>query len=66
MEKVKFAIPQWALDVAIEGLQALARRLEDDAAVFAKMNTPASLALAEERLQQAQEVRKGHEFYIHL
>lgn len=66
MEDVKFAIPQWALDVAIEGLQALAHRLEAEAAALAQMNTPASLTLAEKRLQQAQELWKGYEFYIHL
>lgn len=66
MEDVKFAIPQWALDVAIEGLQALARRLEAEAAALAQMNTPASLALAEKRLQQAREIWKGREFFIHL
>lgn len=65
MENVKFA-PQWALDIAIEGLQELARRQEDDAASFAKMDTPEARALAEERLKQAQESRKGHEFFIHL
>lgn len=66
MENVKFAIPQWALDIAIEGLQELARRQADDAAAFAKMDTPEARALAEERLKQAQESQKGHEFFIHL
>ena len=66
MKDAKFVIPQWALDAAIEGLQALARRLETEAAALAQMNTPASLALAEKRLQQARDIWKGHEFYIHL
>ena len=66
MKDAKFVIPQWALDAAIEGLQALASRLETEAAALAQMNTPASLALAEKRLQQARDIWKGHEFYIHL
>ena len=66
MENPKYAIPQWALDVAIEGLQELARRLESDAAAFAKMDTPDSRTLSETRLTQAKFARKGHEFFIHL
>lgn len=66
MENVKFAIPQWALDIAIEGLQELARRLEADAADYAKLGTPEARALAQERIEQARTARKGHEFFIHL
>lgn len=66
MNDVKFAIPQWALDAAIEGLQELARRQEDDAAAFAKLDTPESRIKAQERLEQAWEAQKAHEFFIHL
>lgn len=66
MQDPQYRIPQWALDVAIEGLQELARRLEDDAAAFAKSDTPEARAMAQERLEQAQEARKGHEFFLHL
>lgn len=66
MENVKFAIPQWAIDAAVEGLKDLAQRLETEAAALAQMNTPDSRALATERLEQARTARKGHEFFIHL
>lgn len=66
MENVKFVIPQWALNIAIEGLQELARRLEADAVAYAKLDTPGAHALAQERIEQAQKARKGHEFFIHL
>ena len=66
MGNVKFALPQWAIDAAAEGLKDLSQRLEIEAAALAQMNTPASRALAAERLEQAREARKGHEFYIHL
>ena len=66
MENVKFAIPQWALDIAIEGLQELVQRREYDAAAFAKLDTPEARALAQERLEQAQDARRGYEFFIHL
>lgn len=66
MGNLKFEIPQWALDIAIEGLQELARRLEADAAALAKVDSPACRALADERTRQAREIWKGHEFYIHL
>ncbi len=66
MNNVKFEIPQWALTTAIEGLQELARRLESDAAAYASLDTPEARALAEERLEQARETWRGHEFYIHL
>ena len=63
MENVKFALPQWAIDAAVEGLKDLAQRLEIEAAALARMNTPDSRSLAAERLEQA---RKGLEFYFHL
>lgn len=66
MENVKFAIPQWAIDAAVEGLKDLAQRLETEAAALAQMNTPDSRVLATERLEQARTARKGHEFFIHL
>ena len=66
MENVKFEIPQWALDSAIEGLQDLARRLEDDAAAFAKLDTPEGCIKAQERLEKAREYQKANEFYLHL
>ncbi len=66
MGNVKFALPQWAIDAAVEDLKDLAQRLEIEAAALAQMNMPASRALAAERLKQAREARKGHEFYIHL
>lgn len=66
MNNVKFEIPQWALTTAIEGLRELARRLESDAAAYASLDTPEARALAEERLEQARETWRGHEFYIHL
>lgn len=66
MNNPTYEIPQWALDIAIEGLQELARRLEDDAADLSKLDTPEARALAQERLEQAQEARKGHEFFLHL
>lgn len=66
MENIKRELPQWAIDAAVEGLQDLARRLEADAAAYARLNTPEARALAEERLEQAKDAWKGHEFYIHL
>lgn len=66
MKSNTYEIPQKMLDAAIEGLQELSRRLEDDAAAFAKLDTPEARAMAQERLEQAQEVRKGHEFFLHL
>ena len=66
MENVKFAIPQWALDIAIEGLQELVQRREYDAAAFAKLDTPEARSRAEELLKQAKQARKAHEFYLHL
>ena len=66
MENVKFALPQWAIDAAVEGLKDLAQRLEIEAAALARKNTPDSSSLAAERLEQAREARKGLEFYIHL
>lgn len=66
MRNPTYEIPQWALDTAIEGLQELARRRADDAAAFAKLDTPEARAMAQERLEQAQEARKGHEFFLHL
>lgn len=66
MNSVKFEIPQWALTTAIDGLQELARRLESDAAAYARLDTPEAHALAEDRLEQARETWRGHEFYIHL
>ena len=66
MNDPTYKIPQWAMDIAIEGLQELARRRSDDAAAFAKLDTPEARALAQERLEQAQEARKGHEFFLYL
>lgn len=66
MENVKFPIPQWAIDIAVEYLQLLALRLEGEAAALAGMNTPDSLALAAKRLEQAREAWKGHEYFIRL
>lgn len=66
MKSNTYEIPQKMLDAAIEGLQELSRRLEDDAAAFAKLDTPEARAMAQERLEQAQEVRKGHEFFLRL
>lgn len=66
MENVKFALPQWAIDAAAEGLQDLAQRLESDAVALAQMDTPDARALAAKRLAQARTAWKGHEFYIHL
>lgn len=66
MKNPTYEIPQWALETAIEGLQELARRQTDDAAAFAKLDTPEARALAQERIKQAQESQKGYEFFIHL
>lgn len=66
MENVKFEIPQWALDSAIEGLQYLSQRLEDDAAAFARLDTPEGRIKAQERMEKAREYQKAHEFYLHL
>lgn len=66
LQDPQYNVPQWALDIAIEGLQELARRLESDAAAFAKVDSPECRDLAAERAKQAREARKGHEFYIHL
>lgn len=66
LQDQQYRIPQWVLDIAIEGLQELARRLAADAAVYGKLDTPEARAMAQERLEQAQEVRKGHEFFLRL
>lgn len=66
MSNPTYEIPQWALDAAIEGLQELARRLEDDAAAFAKLDTPEGRIKAQERMEKAWEYQQAHEFYLHL
>lgn len=66
MKNPQYEIPQWALDAAIGGLQELARRLEDDAVAFAKLDTPEGCIKAQERMKKAREAWRGHEFYIHL
>lgn len=66
MKNPTYEIPQWALDAAIEGLQELARRQEDAAAAFAKLDTPEGRLKAQERLEQAWEARKAHEFFLGL
>lgn len=66
LQDQQYRVPQWALDAAIEGLQELSRRLADDAAAFSKLDTPEGRALAQERLEQAREYQKSHEFYLHL
>lgn len=53
LQDQQYRISQWAMDNAIEGLQELARRRTDDAAAFAKLDTPEARALAQERLEQA-------------
>lgn len=59
-------LPQWAIDIAVEGLQDLARRLEADAAAFSNINTPETQELARERLEAARNAWRAHEFFIHL
>lgn len=66
MKNPTYEIPQWALETAIEGLQELVRRQTDDAAAFAKLDTPEARSLAQELLKQAKQARKAHEFYLHL
>ena len=66
MEDPKFAIPQWALDIAIEGLRELALRQEIEAAALAQVNTREAALLADERLEQAAATRKGFEFFLNL
>ena len=66
MKNPTYEIPQWALETAIEGLQDLARRQTDDAAAFAKVDTPEARSLVQELLKQAKQARKAHEFYLHL
>lgn len=66
LQDPEYHIPQWALDTAIEGLQELARRLEDDAAAFAKVDTAEGRIAAQERLERAWEARKAHEFFLGL
>lgn len=66
MENVKYEIPQWALDIAIEGLQDLARRRLADAAAYSKIGTQKGRDMAQELLKQADEAQKGYEFYLHL
>ena len=66
LQDPQYRIPQWALTDAIEGLQELARRLEADAIELSKIGTTESRMLAQERLEQAWEYRKAHEFYLHL
>ena len=66
LQNPSYQIPQWALDTAIEGLQELARRLEDDAAAFSKVDTPEGRLLAQERLERAWEAKKAHEFFLGL
>ncbi|MBD5151284.1 MAG: hypothetical protein HDT16_02040 [Oscillibacter sp.] len=66
MENVKFGIPQWALTTAIEGLKELASRLEDDAAAFAKVDTPEGRRMTQECLEKAWEYRQAHEFFLKL
>lgn len=59
-------LPQWAINIAVEGLQDLARRLEADAAALANLNSPEARELAAQRLEEAKEAWKGHEFFIQL
>ena len=59
-------LPQWVINIAIEGFQDLARRLEADAAAFSNINTPEAQELARERLEAARSAWKAYEFFIHL
>ena len=66
MSNVKFAIPQWALDTAIEGLRELALRLEIEAASLSQVNSRDAILMADERLEQAVEVYRASELLANL
>lgn len=65
-EAVRFPIPGHILHTTIEGSRDYLLRLEVEAAALAGMDSPQARALAQERLEQAEDVREMFEHYISL
>ena len=61
-----FPIPGHILHTTIESSRDHLLRLEVEAAALAGMDSPQARALAQERLEQAEEVRRIFEHYISL
>ena len=66
MPENKYPIPQGILDTTIEALRDYAKRLEIESTVYQQMNTSAGRILADDRLQQAAEVKEAFEYFVHL
>ena len=66
-EKVAlFPIPSRILEATIENSRDYLLRLEVEAAALAGMDSPQARALAQERLEQAEDVKEIFEHYISL
>lgn len=63
---VMFPIPGHILHTTIESSRDYLLRLEVEAAALAKMDSPQAKVLAQERLEQAEDVREMFEHYISL
>ncbi len=63
---VYFPIPGHILHTTIEGSRDYLIRLEAEAASLAGLNSPQARALAQKRLEQAEDVREMFEHYISL
>lgn len=63
---VKFPIPGHILHTTIESSRDYLLRLEAEAAALAGMDSPQARALAQERLEQAEDVREIFEHYASL
>lgn len=61
-----FPIPSHILQATIENSRDYLLRLEVEAAALAGMDSPQARALAQERLEQAEDVKEIFEHYISL
>lgn len=66
VKEISREIPEQHLIMAAEGLQELARRLEYDAAGYARLDTPEAKRMAEKCLDEAKKVRESSDFYLNL
>ena len=61
-----YQIPQWALTAAVEYLFEIALRFEIEASVYQQMNTHEGRMLADDRVVQAESLRKASEYFLSL
>ena len=59
----QYRVPQWALDTAISGLFELGKRLEIKAASFASLQTRDGRTIADDRLEQAEQVTAAANYF---